>query len=148
MWQAKLLLGRSGAHMTTKSRRHIPSDDDGRKARVAERIRQEVMELVSSDGLRDPALVGLVVHRVRLTPDLGLARFYVRLDRPADRAAQKQVIRGLRRASGYLRNWLAQRLGLRKVPALEFFWDELWEEQMRVEKLLESIADESDDEAP
>jgi ribosome-binding factor A len=116
-----------------------------RSDRVAERIRAELMELVTRGGLRDPGLESCYVTDVRVTDDLQHARVYVRvLGEEIGPEEQARVLSALGRASGYIRRELAPRLKLKYHPELRFFWDDGVDRARRVEDLLASIAEEED----
>ncbi|MCB9591876.1 MAG: 30S ribosome-binding factor RbfA [Sandaracinaceae bacterium] len=114
-----------------------------RTARVAERIRAEVMDLLLTGKIKDPATHGAVVHAVQVTADLRQARVYVRLDElePSD-ARKKALMRGLGRAEGYIRREVGKRLELRYSPELTFLWDDTVERASRIEEILDEISKE------
>lgn len=107
-----------------------------RTERVAERIRVELGVLLSR-GVRDPGVTGVTITHVRVTRDL--LRADVRYTVMSDERERRDAARGLRRARGFLRRALAQRLRLRRVPDLSFSYDDAVEQQSRVAHLLEEI---------
>lgn len=113
-----------------------------RADRVAERIRSEVMDLVLRGSVRDPAAKDVVVSAVRVTDDLSIARVYVRVLEEIGPERQEAVVDAMRRASGFLRRELGQRLQLRHVPTLEFFWDEVVDSGIRIESILDEIRED------
>ncbi len=114
-----------------------------RTARVGERVRAELMELLLKGQLKDPATHGAVVHAVQVTADLRHARVYVRLDEPEPSEARRRgLMRGLERAKGFLRRAVAKQLKLRHAPELAFFWDDTAEKASRIEQILDEIAKE------
>ena len=111
-----------------------------RPARVAERIREVLMELLLAGQVKDPAVSGTIVHAVRVTNDLRQARIYVRLGEVGvDERRRARLLRGLTRASGFLRREVGSRLGVRHSPELTFFWDETTDRATRLETLLDEI---------
>ncbi len=107
-----------------------------RPDRVAEEIRHELGELLQRQ-VHDPGIGFLTITRVTVTADLQLARvFYTTLGSPA---ARKDTARGLQRALPFLRRQVGQRLRLRRVPELEFRYDEGVESQHRVEQILQEL---------
>lgn len=107
-----------------------------RPARVADQIREQVGGMLARD-VHDPEIGFITVTRVEVTPDLQLARvFYTTIGTEADR---RGTVRALRRATPFLRREVGQRLGLRRVPVLEFRFDKSVEHQERVERLLREI---------
>lgn len=114
--------------------------EPSRPQRVGERIREELMDLLLRGAVKDPGAAGVVVHEVRLTKDLRLARVFVRLTEPeADAPSRRRALAALERASGFLRREVGARLGIRHTPELSFVWDESTERAARVEQLLEEI---------
>ena len=116
------------------------SGDGSRPARVAERIRQELMMLLLGGAVKDPAVVGVVVQAVQVTRDLGIAKVYVRSTEPD--AREEAVVRGLQRASGFLRRSLGPALAIRRTPELRFYWDETPERAARMEEILDELRTE------
>ena len=113
-----------------------------RADRVAERIRSELMELFLRGNLRDPAAKDVVVSAVRMTDDLSIARVYVRVLEEIDVEKQESVVAALERATGFLRRELGQRLQLRHVPSLQFYWDDVVDSALRIESILDEIGAE------
>lgn len=104
-----------------------------RPARVAQLLQAELGRLLLHD-VRDPAVAGVTVSDVRVTPDLKVARVWVR--HLAATPDQRRLLRGLARATPFLRAQLGTRLRLRWVPELRFEYDELLDEAARIERLL------------
>ena len=113
-----------------------------RADRVAERIRSELMELFLRGSLRDPAAKDVVVSAVRMTDDLSIARVYVRVLEEIDVEQQESVVAALERATGFLRRELGQRLQLRHVLSLQFYWDDVVDSALRIESILDEIGAE------
>jgi ribosome-binding factor A len=115
-----------------------------RADRVSERIRSELMELMLRGSVRDPAAKDVVVSAVRMTDDLSIARVYVRVLEEIGSDRQDAVVEALDRATGFLRHEIGQRLQLRHVPKLEFYWDEVVDSALRIESILEEIRKDPD----
>ena len=113
-----------------------------RADRVAERIRSELMELLLRGSVREPAARDVVVSAVRMTDDLSIARVYVRVLEEIGPDRQDAVVDALSRASGFLRRELANRLQLRHVPSLEFYWDDVVDSALRIESILDEMREE------
>jgi len=113
-----------------------------RADRVSERIRSELMELLLRGSVRDPAARDVVVSAVRMTDDLSIARVYVRVLEEISRERQEVVVAALDRASGFLRREVGQRLQLRHVPSLEFYWDDVVDSALRIESILNEIRED------
>ena len=72
-----------------------------------------------------------------MTSDLQLARIYY--SSIADARGRLASARALARATPFLRRQLGRRLSLKRVPTLEFIYDEFLERQDRVAQLLEEL---------
>lgn len=120
----------------------MPQKGFRRADRVSERIRSELMELLLRGSVRDPAAKDVVVSAVRMTDDLSIARVYVRVLEEIGPDRQDAVVEALGRASGFLRRELGQRLQLRHVPSLEFYWDDVVDSGLRIESILHEIKEE------
>ncbi|MBI1873796.1 MAG: 30S ribosome-binding factor RbfA [Acidobacteria bacterium] len=107
-----------------------------RPERVGDQLRSELSELLSR-AVHDPGIGFVTLTRVRVTPDLQLARIYY--TSLGTDAARRQTERALRRATPFLRHELGRRLRLRRVPELQFLFDKAVEGQARIEQLIEEI---------
>ena len=110
-----------------------------RPERVGEAIRDDLSQMIARE-VHDPGVGFLTLTRVSVTPDLQIARvYYTAL---GDETARRETAKALRRASPFLRRQLGQRLRLRRVPQLEFFYDESIERADRVERILHELEEE------
>jgi len=107
-----------------------------RSTRVAERVRQELSMQLISGAVHHPLSKDMVITRVQVTDDLSLARVFVRaMNTELSEARRSDALQGLERASGFLRSKLGKALHVRRIPTLEFFW----EEATRIEALLAEV---------
>jgi ribosome-binding factor A len=107
-----------------------------RVERVAEQIREEVSQILATE-VADPGIGLVTVTRVRVTADLSLSRVYwTLLGEAADRARTEK---SLRRAAPYVRHLLSSRLALRRVPEVQFLFDQAVAAQDRVERILAEL---------
>lgn len=104
-----------------------------RQSRVGDQIRVELAELIAR-AVHDPGIGFLTITRATVTPDLQQARVYYTTI--GDEKARRETARALRRATPFLRRLVGQRLRLRRVPELQFFFDESIEQQDRIERIL------------
>ena len=104
--------------------------------RLNEQIKRELMDLLRRE-LGDPRVAGVTLTAVETTPDLYQARVYVTaLGADEER---KTALAGLRAARTRLRAELGRRLHIRRVPELEFTWDETLDQARRIESLLAQV---------
>ena len=92
-----------------------------RIGRINEEIQRALAELFRE--LKDPRVQGGMVSitRADATNDLRYCRVYVSV---LDKSQEKDVLRGLKSAGGYLRRELGARLRLRYTPELQFVADD------------------------
>ena len=85
-----------------------------RIVRINDDIKRELAQLIPN--LKDPRVRGLIsITRVDTTPDLRYCKVYVSA---LDKGDGKDMVKGLKSASGYLRRELAKRMTLRYTPEL------------------------------
>ena len=105
-----------------------------RIGRINEEIQSELSDLIRS--LKDPRVQTLLsITRVDTTPDLRYSKIYISV---LDEEKQKDALRGLKSAGGWLRRELGSSLQLRYTPDLRFEEDSSFEEVDKIEKLLRS----------
>ncbi len=104
-----------------------------RISRVNEEIQKELS--ASFRTLKDPRVQGgmVTITHVDTTPDLRYARVYVSV---LDKTQEKDVIKGLKSAGGFLRRALGNALRLRYTPELQFVADDSIEYGAHILELL------------
>ena len=92
-----------------------------RIGRINDEIQKELSDLFRS--VKDPRVSDtlLTITHVDTTSDLRYARIYVSA---MDKTDEKEFLKGLKSAAGYLRRELGQRMNLRYTPELQFFPDD------------------------
>ena len=111
-----------------------------RPDRVGEQIRDELSSLLSRGTVHDPGIGFITLTRVKVSPDLQQARvFYTSL---GDEKARKETAKALARATPFLRRRIGSVLSLRRVPELEFRFDESIAHQDRIEQILRDLHEE------
>lgn len=116
----------------------MPSDV--RLQRIADRIRQEISEMMIKE-INDPRLRQVYVSDVRVDRELAWADVYVSALEGQSRS--KDILEGMESARGYFRRNLAARVELRAFPRLRFHWDPTPEHAEHMEKLFAQIREES-----
>jgi len=107
-----------------------------RPERVADAIRDELSQLIARE-VHDPGIGFITFTTVKVSPDLQLARAYYTM--MGDEQARRDTAKALGRATPFLRRQLGQRLRLRRVPELQFFYDESIAHQDRIEQILQEL---------
>lgn len=114
-----------------------------RDKKVSEEIRREISQILHFE-LSDPRVQGASVTGVRMAPDLKLARVYFAMPGCEERAQEAEL--ALQKSAGYVRRLLADRIVMKYLPKIEFFYDESLEIENRMKDLFEGIgSDVSDD---
>jgi ribosome-binding factor A len=97
-------------------------------------------ELLTRGEVHDPGIGFITLTRVQVSPDLQMARvFYTTL---GDAKARQETARALDRATPFFRRQIGGRLRLRRVPELEFRFDESVAHQDRIEQILRDLHEE------
>lgn len=94
-----------------------------RTDRVADQLQKELAVLIQRE-VKDPRLGMVTVSGATVSRDLGYADIYVTLLGEQDSERIKENLQVLKRAAGFLRSQIAQRIKLRHVPELRFHFDE------------------------
>lgn len=108
-----------------------------RSARVAEEIKRELSQMIREE-LKDPRVKGLIsVTHVDVTNDLRYAKVFI--SSLGDTQENRELLKCLDKAGGYLRSELAKRLQLRFTPELIFRQDSSIEYGSKISRLLSEI---------
>jgi ribosome-binding factor A len=111
-----------------------------RQRRQGQEIQRLLPDLIRRE-LKDPRVSGVVtITTVELSQDLSQATVFVTA---LNEANTEEVLKGLNRASAFLRTVLAQRMRSRTVPSLRFEHDSSVELGIRLTRLIESAVGES-----
>ena len=107
-----------------------------RIGRINEEIQRELSSLFRT--LKDPRVQsGMVtITHVDTTSDLRYSRIYVSV---LQKTLEKDVLRGLKSAAGYLRRELGASMSLRYTPELVFELDHSIEYGAHISKLIEEL---------
>lgn len=103
--------------------------------RINDEMQRELAELLKT--VKDPRVSGLIsITGVRTTPDLKYAKVYIST---LDKTNEKDVIRGLKSASGYLRRELGRNMRLRYTPELIFTADDSIDRGAHILELINKV---------
>ena len=113
---------------------------DGRRPkRVAESVRTYLSQVLFTE-VADPRLKALVVTRVEMSADLGIAFVYVRvMAGEDDDAARDSAVRAIQRVGGRFQRGLGRQLRMRRTPELRFRYDDTPEVRGRISELLDEV---------
>jgi ribosome-binding factor A len=104
----------------------------------AQRIESEIQRVLAAllaRAVKDPRVGNVTITAVSVAPDMGSARVF--FTPFAGQAPPEQVRTALTHAAGFLRSELGRRLALRRVPRLEFVFDDSVEGAAHLTRLID-----------
>jgi ribosome-binding factor A len=106
-----------------------------RQLRVGEELRHVLVEVLSREELRDPAMEGVsvTISEVRIGPDLRRATAYVM---PLGGGDVEPILAALNRAAGFLRGRVSRMINLKFTPSFVFEADNAFDEASKIDALL------------
>jgi ribosome-binding factor A len=114
--------------------------------RVSSLMRHEISGLLQRQ-VKDPRLSQFVaVTEVSLSADMKYAKVFVTC--MGSEEEKQAMLKGLGAASNFLRNQLAKRLRLRRIPELNFEWDDSIERGDHLLQLIDKISTERSTQEP
>ena len=116
--------------------------DYPRKLRVAAEL-QRVLNILLSNEIKDPRLVGVTISAVDLSGDISTAKVAFSMLRPDEDV--DPVVAALKKAGGFLRSRAGQMLSMRRVPELRFEQDQGPRQGIELTRLIdEAVAKDRD----
>ena len=105
-----------------------------RVERIAEVLKQAISKIVITE-LKDPRMGFLTITKVEPSPDLTSAKVFVSVlgDSPS---VERQTMKALASAAGYIRREAGDLVSLRTVPELRFVVDGSIKKSIRISKLI------------
>ena len=111
-----------------------------RSARISDLLIKEISEMLVRGKIKDPRVSSVNITAARVTDDMGHAKvFFTSFDENTD---TREILEGLRNATGYIRTTLSKRLRIKKIPNIEFEYDSLVEKRARIDDLIRNVSDE------
>lgn len=112
-----------------------PEQQSVRVLKVGERVRHILSELLARGEAHDDTLTAhsVSVTEVRMTPDLRIAKAYVK---PLLGEDEAEVLKALRANTAFFQREVAKRIGLKFAPKLQFRPDESFDEAGHIDALL------------
>jgi ribosome-binding factor A len=115
-----------------------------RMDRVSKALNREISAILQED-IDDPRIESVVITEVKVTRDMRLAKvFYV----VYSDEEKKEVAKGLKSASKFVRGELAKRLSMKYIPEISFREDLTEKRKQEVGRLFEVIEKESEIDTP
>ena len=119
-----------------------------RRGRINDEMQRALAEILR--GVKDPRVseAFISVTGAEVTPDLKFAKIYYSAMGLKSEADKKEIAKGLKSSTGYIRRQVAQRLNLRITPELTFIEDTSITYGAHIAELLNGItyADDTEDE--
>ncbi|MFZ7234397.1 30S ribosome-binding factor RbfA [Avibacterium avium] len=113
-----------------------------RSDRVAQELQKEIAVILQRE-VKDPRIGMVTVSDVEVSRDLAYAKVFVTFLFDQDDSVIESGMKGLEKASPYIRSLLAKAMRLRIVPELRFVYDKSLVEGMRMSNLVsEAIRDD------
>lgn len=101
--------------------------------RINSNIQKEISYIIANE-VKNPNIKFVTITAVDVTSDLSYAKVYfTTLDN------EKETLKALKSAKGFIRKSLADRIELRHIPELEFIYDESIEYGNRIEEKIKEI---------
>lgn len=107
-----------------------------RANRVGEQMKKELGEIITRK-IKDPRVGFVTITEVKVTGDLQQAIIYISV--LGSDEEKEATLKGLTKATGFIRAEIGQRIRLRKTPEISFEFDESIEYGNKIETLLKQI---------
>lgn len=114
-----------------------------RSDRVAQELKKEVAVILQRE-VKDPRIGMVTVSDVEVSRDLAYAKIFITFLFDNDQEAINQGMKGLEKASPYIRSLVGKAMRLRIVPELHFIYDESLVEGMRMSNLVSNVIREDE----
>ncbi len=107
-----------------------------RGKRVSEMIMREIGTIIQFE-MRDPRVKSITITGVKMSDDLGYAKIYFTTG--SDRSELKEITKTLNNAQGFFRTKIGERIDMKYVPQLKFYFDETLDHINHMEELFNQI---------
>jgi ribosome-binding factor A len=97
--------------------------------RIASILQKEISYILANE-IKDKNIEFVTVTAVKVTNDLSYAKVYVTI---LNQDKKEQIMKALKKASGFIRTELADKLEIRHIPELNFVYDESIEYGNRID---------------
>jgi len=107
--------------------------------RVADSLRKEVSSMLLLREVKDPRISFVTIIDVAVSPDMRIAEVYFTVH--GSDAEKQETMSGLQSSAGFIRRELGRRLHLKRIPELNFRYDETIDHGFHIDKLLSGLDD-------
>lgn len=98
-------------------------------------LQREISNIIQSN-MNDERLKLVTITNLKLTKDKSIAKVYFRHN---DGDKNEIHLKSLENASGFIKNELAHRLNMRKIPELKFYYDDSLDYGNKIESMLNNL---------
>jgi len=89
--------------------------------------------------VKDPRISFVTIIEVAVSPDMRIAEVYYTVHGSEDE--KRETLSGLQSSAGFIRRELGKRLHLKRIPELNFRYDETIDHGFHIDKLLTELDD-------
>lgn len=107
-----------------------------RSTRVAELLKREISRILIEE-IKDPEINLVTITSVKISDDLRSSKVYFTVI--GDRSLREKAMKGLDRATKFIRSEIGRRLKLRYTPELRFYYDVIADRVENIESLFSKI---------
>lgn len=108
-----------------------------KNTRINGEVQRELSNIIRSE-IKDPRIHPMTsVVAVEVSPDLKTCKAYISV--LGDEQAQKDTIKGLKNAEGFIRSKLAKNINLRNTPEITFVPDQSIEYGVNMSRLIDEV---------
>jgi ribosome-binding factor A len=104
-----------------------------RRLKLQDLLREEISLMIHRD-IKDPGLGFITILDVKMTEDLRYAKVFYSIY--GNDEEKKKTTEALKRARGYMKALLGERLKLRYTPDITFIVDDTYEKIARIEEII------------
>ena len=110
-----------------------------RAEKIAEELKKEIALIINRE-TKDPRLQNLNINAVKVSDDIGIATVYYSIIGQSISKAESSLDNSiLKKFSGMVRTRLAKTMKIRRVPIINFRFDESIEYSENIERLLQDL---------
>lgn len=103
----------------------------------------EIIPEILKEEVKDPNIEFVTITYTTISSDLSYAKVYFTCLNDNKR---EEVIKSLNKASGFIRKELCNRIEIRKMPEITFIYDDSIEYGNKIEKILDELNSEEENE--
>lgn len=108
-----------------------------KNTRINGEVHRELSNIIRGE-IKDPRINPMTsVVAVEVAPDLKTCKAYISV--LGDEESQKDTLKGLRSAEGYIRRELARNINLRNTPEITFILDQSIEYGVKMSKMIDDV---------